>query len=41
VRIAGKLGPKERVASDAGIGVVPQEQLANLRFRVDAAQVAE
>ncbi len=41
VRIGQALGAGERVAVDAGIGQLPQEQLASLRFRVDGARAAE
>jgi len=41
VRIGQALAAGERVAVDAGIGALPQEQLANLRFRVDGARAAE
>jgi predicted Zn-dependent protease len=41
VRILQALGAGERIAIDAGIGVLAQEQLSNLRFRVDGARAAE
>lgn len=41
VRISRTLAPQERAAGDAGIGVLPPEQLAGLRMRVDAARVAQ
>jgi beta-barrel assembly-enhancing protease len=41
VRVGQALGPNERIAVDAGIGSLAQEQLANLRFRVDGARAVE
>lgn len=41
VRIPQKLGAGEKTAVDAGIGQISQEQLPNLRFRVDSARAAE
>lgn len=41
VRIGQTLAPGQRVAADTGIGQLPQNQLANLRFRVDGARAAE
>jgi predicted Zn-dependent protease len=41
VRIGRTLASGERVAADAGVGVLPQEQLAAMRFRVDGARIAE
>jgi predicted Zn-dependent protease len=41
VRIVQAVGSGEQVAVDAGIGQLPQEQLASLRFRVDGARPAE
>jgi hypothetical protein len=41
VRIGQALGSGEQVAVDAGIGQLPQEQLAALRFRIDGARAAE
>ena len=41
VRISQTLSAGERIAVDAGIGALPQAQLANLRFRVDAARAVE
>jgi beta-barrel assembly-enhancing protease len=41
VRINEALGAGERVGVDAGIGVLPQEQLQSLRFRVDGARAVE
>jgi hypothetical protein len=35
------LRPNEQVAADAGVGVLTQEQLQALRFRVDGARVVE
>lgn len=35
------LRPNEQVAADAGLGVLPQEQLQALRFRVDGARAVE
>jgi beta-barrel assembly-enhancing protease len=41
VRIVRALAGGERIAVDAGIGQLPQQQLPNLRFRVDGARAAE
>jgi hypothetical protein len=41
VAIPRALKPGERVSVDAGVGAVPQEQLAAVRFRVDSARIAE
>jgi predicted Zn-dependent protease len=41
VRINQAVGAGERVGVDAGIGVLPQEQLQSLRFRVDGARAVE
>ena len=41
VRILQPLAGGARVAVDAGIGQMPQAQLPNLRFRIDAARAAE
>jgi beta-barrel assembly-enhancing protease len=41
VRVGQAIGANERVAVDAGIGALAQEQLQNLRFRVDGARAAE
>lgn len=35
------LNPNQRIAGDAGIGSIPPEQLAHVRFRVDRAQIVE
>jgi predicted Zn-dependent protease len=35
------LNPNQRVAGDAGVGNIPQEQLGNVRFRVDGAHIAQ
>lgn len=35
------LNPNQRIAGDAGVGNVPQEQLGNVRFRVDGARIAQ
>jgi predicted Zn-dependent protease len=35
------LNPNQRVAGDAGVGAIPPEQLAHVRFRVDGARIAE
>jgi hypothetical protein len=35
------INPNQRVAGDAGVGAVPPQQLSQVRFRVDGAQVAE
>jgi predicted Zn-dependent protease len=35
------LAPNEQVIADTGLGVLPQEQLQALRFRVDGARAAE
>lgn len=35
------LNPNQRVAGDAGVGTLPPEHLAHLRFRVDGARIAE
>ena len=40
VRLRGALDPGQQVALDAGLGVVPAEQLPYIRFRVDAARAA-
>jgi beta-barrel assembly-enhancing protease len=41
VRIAAVLKPGEQVAAGAGIGNLTQQQLQSLRFKVDAARVAQ
>jgi len=41
VRVGRVLASGEQVALDAGLGQLPQEQLAALRFRVDGARAAE
>ena len=41
VTVPRALKPGERVSLDAGVGAVPQEQLNAVRFRVDAARIAE
>jgi hypothetical protein len=41
VKVPKTLAPGERVSMDAGVGAVPQEQLNAVRFRVDAARIAE
>ena len=41
VRIREALQPNQRVAGDAGVGALPQAQLARVRFRVDAARIVE
>jgi len=41
VRIGRTLAAGERVLADAGVGVLTQEQLAAMRFRVDGARIAE
>lgn len=41
VRIGRTLAAGERVVADAGVGVLTQEQLAAMRFRVDGARIAE
>jgi predicted Zn-dependent protease len=41
VRITQPLGAGEKVAVDAGIGQLPQEQLGALRFRVDGARAVD
>ena len=41
VTIPQALKPGERVAVDAGVGALSQEQLPAVRFRVDSARVAE
>jgi beta-barrel assembly-enhancing protease len=41
VRIANTLKPGEQASVYSGIGSVPQDQVPYLRFRVDAARVAE
>jgi len=35
------LNPNQRIAGDAGVGAVPREQLAHVRFRVDGAKIAQ
>ena len=39
VRIRQVLNPNQRVAGDAGVGALSQQQLAQVRFRVDSARV--
>jgi beta-barrel assembly-enhancing protease len=41
VRIGAVLKPGEQVAAAAGVGNLSQQQLQNLRFKVDGARVAE
>ena len=41
VRITQALPPGERLAVDAGIGELTQEQMAALRFRVEGARASE
>jgi predicted Zn-dependent protease len=41
VRIGRSLASGERVLADAGVGSLPQEALAAMRFRVDGARIAE
>jgi tetratricopeptide (TPR) repeat protein len=41
VKLSGTLKAGERSAADAGIGVVSQQQLASIRFRVDGARIAQ
>lgn len=41
VRIAAVLKPGEQVAAASGIGNLSQDQLQNLRFKVDGARIAE
>jgi predicted Zn-dependent protease len=41
VQLRRALGPGEQQALDPGIGVLPQEQLPQLRFRVDSARAVE
>ncbi len=41
LRLGGSLAPGEQQAVDAGLGVMTPEQLASIRFRVDAARPAE
>ena len=41
VRIRQVLPPRERIAGDAGVGVLDAQQLARVRFRVDRASVVE
>lgn len=41
VSIPQAIKPGERIAVDAGVGAVTQDQLSAVRFRVDKAQVAE
>jgi predicted Zn-dependent protease len=41
VTIPQALKPGERVAVDAGVGAVSQDQLGAVRFRVDTARIAE
>ena len=41
VRVGRTLKSGEQVAADAGLGGLTQQQLQNLRFRVDGARVAE
>jgi predicted Zn-dependent protease len=41
VRISQVMAPGERVALDAGVGELTQEQLAALRFRIEGARAAE
>lgn len=41
VRIDAVLNPGQQAAANTGIAGIAQQQLANLRFRVDAARVAE
>lgn len=40
VRLRRALEPGEQFAVDAGIGVIPAEQLASIRFRVESARAA-
>ncbi len=35
------LNPNQRIAGDAGLGAIPPEQLAHVRFRVDSARIVE
>jgi tetratricopeptide (TPR) repeat protein len=41
ISVLQPLRPNEQVAADAGVGVLPQEQLQALRFRVEGARVVE
>lgn len=41
VRVGRTLRSGERIAVDPGIGQLPPDQLASLRFRIDGARVAE
>jgi hypothetical protein len=41
VRISRALPPRERIAVDAGVGQVTQQQLQYIRFKIDNAQPAE
>jgi predicted Zn-dependent protease len=41
VRFDEPIAPGERAALDAGIGVLTQQQMAALRFRIDGARVVE
>jgi predicted Zn-dependent protease len=41
VRIRQVLNPNQRIAGDAGVGALSQQQLARVRFRVDGARIAE
>lgn len=41
VRIPQVLNPNQRVAGDAGVGSLTQEQLSQVRFRVDSARVVD
>jgi hypothetical protein len=41
VRIQQVINPNQRIAGDAGVGAVSTEQLAQVRFRVDRARIAE
>ena len=40
IRLRGALEPGQQAALDAGIGVIPAEQLPYIRFRVDGARAA-
>ena len=41
VAISAVVQPGQQVAAPSGVGDLPQEQLPALRFRIDAAKVAE
>ena len=41
VRVGAVLKPGEQVAAASGVGNISQQQLSNLRFRVDGARIAE